>query len=89
MKKEKADVFTTTGGAIYPRHIDLAAMNAQTQGKQFLVGKRKTKVPENNSAVEFYCKGVGCELLRFPTRGPLFYRFDSKGSRFSNFTFIT
>ena len=37
-----------------------------------------------NSTIEFYCKGVGFELLRFPTRGPLFYRFDSKGSRFSN-----
>ena len=25
-------------------------------------------------------------MLKFPTRGPLFYRFDSKESRFSNFT---
>ena len=42
-----------------------------------------------DSAIEFYCKGVGCEFLRFPTRGPLYYRFDSKEKRFSNLTSIT
>ena len=55
-----------------------------------VVGCSKSK--KNNteySAIEFYCKGVGCEFLGFPTRGPLFYRFDSKGSRFSNLTSIT
>ena len=48
-----------------------------------------SKVAISNSAIEFYCKGVGCESLRFPTGGPLFYRIDSKGSRFSNLTSIT
>ena len=39
--------------------------------------KENKSLAFRNSPNEFYCKGVGCELLSFLTRGPLFYRFES------------